>query len=123
MSSAMTPPHSGSAGTSSATSSRERATLQVRSLGADAQTPDEIEAEIEVQREQLAETIDALSAKLDVKSQAQAKVEGAKQTAKQTAQGGVTQVKQTARSIRPPEVIAFAVTVVVATAVLWWRER
>ena len=38
------------------------------------QTPEEIEAEIELQREQLAGTIDALSAKLDVKSQAQAKV-------------------------------------------------
>jgi hypothetical protein len=117
----MTPPSS-SARTSSSTS-RERSSLQVHSLGAEAQTPDEIEAEIEVQREQLAETIDALSAKLDVKSQAQAKVEEAKQTAKQTAQGGVTQVKQTARSIRPPELIAFGVTVVVATAVLWWRER
>jgi hypothetical protein len=39
-----------------------------------AQTPEEIEAEIELKREQLAGTIDALSAKLDVKSQAHAKV-------------------------------------------------
>jgi len=119
MSSAMTPPPSSSTGASS----RERSSLSVRSVGSDAQTPDEIEAEIELQREQLAETIDALSAKLDVKSQAQAKVAEAKQSAKQSAQGGVLQVKQTAQSIRPPELIAFAVTVVVTTAVLWWRER
>ena len=132
MSSAMTPPPS---------SSGQRSSVSVRSLSGEPQTPDQIEAEIEVQREQLAETIDALSAKLDVKSQAQAKVE----EAKQTAQSKVAQVKHSAQStvgaasakvgsasakvgsssgtVRPPELIAFAVTVVVATAVLWWRER
>jgi hypothetical protein len=126
----------------------EKAPLSVRSLSGEPQTPDQIEAEIEVQRAQLAETIDALSAKLDVKSQAQAKVEGAKQTA----QAKVAQVKQVAQSKagsaqtklgsasgsvghtvrtgavtpsgRPrPELVAFAVTVLVATGVLWWRER
>ena len=135
------PPESGQ-------SSAERSSLSVRSLSGEPQTPEEIEAEIEVQREQLAETIDALSAKLDVKSQAQAKVA----EAKQTAQSKVAQVKHTAqatvgsassrvgsasgsvrrtvtsgtvtRSGRPrPELLAFGVTVLVATAVLWWRER
>jgi len=121
------PPDSG---TSSGRSSAERSSLSVRSLSGEPQTPDEIEAEIEVQREQLAETIDALSAKLDVKSQAQAKV----QDAKRTAQGKVAQVKQVAQtkvssakagaSGRPrPEILAFGVTVLLATAVLWWRER
>ena len=38
------------------------------------QSPEEIQAEIEQQREQLAGTLDALSAKLDVKSQAKVKV-------------------------------------------------
>ena len=38
------------------------------------QTPEEIQAEIEAQREQLAGRVDALAAKLDVKTQAQAKV-------------------------------------------------
>ncbi|MDQ6687833.1 MAG: DUF3618 domain-containing protein [Actinomycetota bacterium] len=37
-------------------------------------TPEDIQADIEQQREQLAETVDALQAKLDVKSQAKAKV-------------------------------------------------
>jgi hypothetical protein len=139
------PPDSG---TSSGRSSAERSSLSVRSLSGEPQTPDEIEAEIEVQREQLAETIDALSAKLDVKSQAQAKV----QDAKRTAQSKVAQVKQVAQtkvgsakagagsasgtvghtvrtstvtpSGRPrPEILAFGVTVLLATAVLWWRER
>ena len=111
----------------------------------DTRSPEEIESDIAAQREQLAETIDALSAKLDVKSQAQAKVEEAKQSAqtkvaqvKQTAQSKVAQVKQTGQStvgsasakvgsasgsVRPPELVAFGVTVLVATVVLWWRER
>jgi hypothetical protein len=129
-------------------SDKEKASLSVRSVSGEPQTPDQIEAEIEVQREQLAETIDALSAKLDVKSQAQAKV----QEAKHTAQTKVAQVKQAAQNTvgtaqakvgstsgtvghtvktgavtpsgRPrPELLAFGVTVLVATAVLWWRER
>jgi hypothetical protein len=133
---------------SSGQSATEKSSLSVRSAAGEPQTPDQIEAEIEVQREQLAETIDALSAKLDVKSQAQAKVE----EAKHTAQVKVAQVKQAAQSTvgsaqskvgsasgtvghtvktgavtsagRPrPELIAFGVTVLVATAVLWWRER
>jgi Protein of unknown function (DUF3618) len=128
--------------------SGEKAPLTVRSVSGEAQTPEQIEAEIEVQRAQLAETIDALSAKLDVKSQAQAKVE----EAKHTAQAKVAQVKQLAQSKagsaqakvgsasgtvghtvksstvtssgRPrPELLAFGITVLVATAILWWRER
>ena len=54
------------------------------------QTPEELESQIAEQREQLVGTIDALAAKLDVKSQAQAKVSEAKETAKQrttTAEG------------------------------------
>jgi hypothetical protein len=129
-------------------SAGEKSPLTVRSVSGEAQTPEQIEAEIEVQRAQLAETIDALSAKLDVKSQAQAKVE----EAKHTAQVKVAQVKQLAQSKagtaqakvgsasgtvghtvktgavtpagRPrPELLAFGVTVLVATAILWWRER
>ena len=144
MSTAMDPSGSSSPSETSAEKSR----LSVRSLSGEAQTPDQIEAEIEVQRAQLAETIDALSAKLDVKSQAQARVE----EVKQTAQAKVAQVKQAAQSTvgsaragvgsasgtvghtvrtgtvtpagRPrPELLAFGVTVLVATAVLWWRER
>lgn len=76
------------------------------------QTPDEIQAEIEQQREQLAGTLDALSAKLDVKSQAQAKVADVKD-------------RTTDDSGRPrPEVLALGATVVaVAVALVWWRRR
>jgi hypothetical protein len=55
------------------------------STGRQPQTPEEIEAEIELKREQLAGTIDALSAKLDVKSQAQAKVAGMRADVKEKA--------------------------------------
>jgi hypothetical protein len=44
-------------------------------------TPEELEAEIAVQREQLAGTVDELAAKLDVKSQAQQKVAALKDSA------------------------------------------
>jgi hypothetical protein len=76
------------------------------------QTPEEIQAEIEVQRERLAGTLDALTAKLDVKAQAQAKVADVKERAT-TADG------------RPrPEVLVLGVTVLVATVVIvWWRKR
>jgi hypothetical protein len=80
------------------------------------QTPDELEAQIEEQREQLAGTIDALAAKLDVKSQAQAKVSEVKETAKQkttTAEG----------KPRPELLAAGAALVVVAVVIVWWRKR
>lgn len=38
------------------------------------QTPEEIQADIEAQREQLADTVDQLAAKLDVKTQAMQKL-------------------------------------------------
>ncbi len=76
------------------------------------QTPEEIQAEIEQQREQLAGTLDALSAKLDVKSQAQAKVAEVKDRATDD-QG------------RPRNelLVAGAVAVVLVVALVWWRKR
>lgn len=76
------------------------------------QTPEEIQADIEQQREQLAGTLDALSAKLDVKAQAQAKVAEVKE-------------KATTPSGRPrTEVLVFGATViVVAVALVMWRRR
>ena len=41
---------------------------------AESRTPEQIEADIEAQRDQLARTVDQLSAKLDVKARTQAKV-------------------------------------------------
>jgi hypothetical protein len=87
------------------------------------QTPEEIEAEIEVQREQLAGTLDALSAKLDVKSQASAKVADAKVTAQ--AKVADARNRATTDDGRPrPELLVFGATVVVvAIAIVWWRHR
>lgn len=75
-------------------------------------TPDEIQADIEQQRAQLAGTLDALSAKLDVKAQAQAKVAEVKDRA-------------TTDTGRPrTEVLAVGATVVVlAVALVLWRRR
>jgi len=76
------------------------------------QTPEEIQAEIEQQREQLAGTLDALTSKLDVKAQAQAKVDEVKGRA-------------TTESGRPRTelIVVGATVVVVAVALVWWRRR
>ena len=75
-------------------------------------TPEQIEAEIALQREQLAATVDQLSAKLDVKSQAQRKAAELKDRA--TTDSGAPR----------PEVLAAAGSLVAMTvALLWWRHR
>jgi nucleotide-binding universal stress UspA family protein len=75
------------------------------------QSPADIEAEIEQQREELAETLDALTAKLDVKSQARIKV-------------AETKDRATTPEGKPrPEVLAAAAAVVIGVGVLvWWRR-
>lgn len=76
------------------------------------QTPEEIQAGIEQQREQLAGTLDALSAKLDVKSQAHAKVDEVKARA----------TTETGRP-RAGLVVVGATVVVAAVALVWWKRR
>lgn len=76
------------------------------------QTPEQLQADIEAQREQLAETVDQLTAKLDVKAQAQSKVAGIKDSA--TTDDG-----------RPrPEVLAAGGSLLAMAIVLVvWRSR
>ena len=78
----------------------------------EARTPEQIEAEIEVQRVRLAGTVDELAAKLDVKSQAQEKVASLKDAA-------------TTDSGKPrAEVLAAAGSLVaMAVVLLLWRRR
>lgn len=79
---------------------------------AEPRTPEQIEAEIALQRERLADTVDELTAKLDVKSRAQAKVASLKDSA--------TNDSGTPR----PEVLAAAGSLVAMTVVLLlWRHR
>jgi hypothetical protein len=75
-------------------------------------TPEQMEADIAAQREQLADTVDQLTAKLDVKAHAQATVTDIKHRA-------------TTDSGRPaPQLLAAIGAVVVVTAALvWWRRR
>lgn len=79
---------------------------------ADTRTPEQIEAEIELQRAQLAGTVDELAAKLDVKSQARQKVADLKDSAT-TDSGGPR-----------PEVLGAAGSLVaMAVVLLLWRRR
>jgi len=77
----------------------------------DSQSPDDIEADIAVQRQELAHTIDRLSAKFDVKSQAKARLSQAKESA--TTDGGAPR----------PELLAAAGLLLVVGALFIWRRR
>lgn len=74
--------------------------------------PDVIREDIERTRENLADTIDALHAKLDVKSQARARFAAAKDRA-------------TTDSGKPrPEVLAGAIGAMLLVAgLVWWRKE
>ena len=76
------------------------------------QTPEQIQAEIASQREQLADTVDQLTAKLDVKSRAQQKVAEVKDRA--TTDTG---------SPRPEVLAAAGSLVAMAIAFVWWRRH
>jgi nucleotide-binding universal stress UspA family protein len=78
----------------------------------DQRTPQEIQAEIEAQRQQLASTVDDLAARLDVKSQAQQKVASLKDSA--TTEDGKP---------RPEVVAAAASLLAMALVLVWWRGR
>ena len=75
-------------------------------------TPEELEADVARQREQLAETVDDLAARLDVKSQAQQKVAALKDSAT-TADG----------SPRPEVLAAAGSLAAMALVLIVWRLR
>lgn len=72
----------------------------------------QLEAEIEAQRDRLADTVDRLTHKLDVKTQAKERVADVKDRA-------------TTDTGKPrPELVAAAVGIVVMAGLLvWWRRR
>ena len=75
-------------------------------------TTEELEARIEQQREQLADTVDQLTHKLDVKSQA-------KERAARVADRATTDDGKP----RPELVAAATVVVLLVGALVWWRRR
>lgn len=86
------------------------------------QTPEEIQADIERQRASLAETVDQLGHKLDVKSQAKSKVEDVKaQTQVKVAE--VREMSTTDDGKPRPEVLGAAAAIVVGVGLLIWLRR
>jgi MYXO-CTERM domain-containing protein len=85
-------------------------------------TPEEIQADIEKQREHLAATVDQLGHKLDVKAQTKAKVEDVKaQTQAKVAE--VKDLSTTDEGKPRPEVVGAAAAVVVGVALIVWLRR
>ena len=74
-------------------------------------TPEDIQADIERQREQLAQTVDELGHKLDVKAQTRERVSDVKDRA--TTDEGKPR----------PEVLGAAAAVIAGVAVLIWLRR
>jgi hypothetical protein len=85
-------------------------------------TPEEIQADIEKQREQLAETVDQLTHKLDVKAQTKAKVEDVKEQTRIRA-AEVKDLSTTDDGKPRPEVLGAAVAVVAGVVLLVWLRR
>jgi ElaB/YqjD/DUF883 family membrane-anchored ribosome-binding protein len=87
---------------------------------AEEKSPEQIRAEIDTTREELGDTVEALTAKTDVKAQAKAKVEDVKEKVKAAApespQEGVQQAQTLVRQNPRPAAIAGAVLVLL---VLW----
>jgi hypothetical protein len=77
-----------------------------------ARDPGSIEADIIRQREELARTVDALSAKLDVKARAEHRMADLKDSA--TTDSGRP---------RPALVLTAGIAVAAAVALVWWRSR
>lgn len=78
----------------------------------DPRTPEEIEAELVLQREQVAQTVDALAAKLDVKTRARTQVAQLRDSA------------TTPTGAPRPELLAVAAAVLAVTVgVALWRHR
>ena len=86
-------------------------------------SPEEIQEDIEQQREQLAQTVDQLGHKLDVKAQGKAKVEDVKaQTQAKLAEA--KELSTTDDGKPRPEVVGAAAAVLVGVAmIIWLRGR
>jgi len=85
-------------------------------------SPEEIQEDIELQRDQLARTVDQLTHKLDVKAQSKAKVEDVKEQTKVK----VAEVKDlsTTEDGKPrPELIGLGAALVVGVGLLIWLRR
>jgi ElaB/YqjD/DUF883 family membrane-anchored ribosome-binding protein len=84
-------------------------------------SPEQIEAEIDETREQLADTVEALAEKTDVKAQAKAKAQEAKETAQTKAEEAVDTAKQAAQAapvrVREDRTVQYAIAGAVAVGI------
>jgi hypothetical protein len=81
--------------------------------------PQELQREIELTRQELGDTVEALAHRLDVKARAQARAADLRHRAQESA-------SQAARAVsgrRVPLAVAAGVVLVLAWAIVWWRRR
>jgi hypothetical protein len=79
-------------------------------------TTEELEAQIAAQRDHLADTVDQLSHKLDVKEQARVRLQRVQQRVQQ-------RVRQRVRQrVQPRQVVMVVGLGVVVGALVWWRR-
>ncbi len=85
-------------------------------------SPEEIQEDIELQRLELAQTVDQLTAKLDVKAQSKAKLEDVKaQTKVKVAE--VKDLSTTDDGKPRPELIGVGAALVIGVGLLIWLRR
>ena len=82
---------------------------------------DEIQTDIDQTRQQLGETVEALSAKLDVKAQARQKVDDTKARVVGTAQSARQKADQAGPAVVPT--LAFLAIAAVVGIIIWRRRR
>jgi hypothetical protein len=87
---------------------------------------DELQSQIEQTREELAETVDALGAKLDVKARAKEKLSSTTEQARASVGRAVDSATDDKGRPTPPVIVAVsaaAVTALLVTGVVVWRRR
>ncbi len=90
---------------------------------ADTRSPEEIQADIEATRQDLGESLEALSGKLDVKSRARAQVQQTKVRTQDQVRVAQARAREVQRAHGQEIAVAAGATALVLVLALVWRRR